>query len=65
MKIGDYVESTIGNGLIKEIEGEKGTKTERYCVKIEGKLSETKQKMQNIQGGLYFWRSELKLINSN
>lgn len=62
MKIGDEVQTPLGRGAITAFEGEKGTRTERYCVLIDGELSESQKRMQENQGGLYFWRIEIERV---
>lgn len=48
MKIGDWVHTSEGSGFIKKLEGQKGTRTERYGIDIQG------------LGTRYFWKSEIE-----
>ena len=62
MTTGDRVKTPCGLGTILTQEFSKGSLAERYSVKLDD-CPEEFQESHNQNGGVYFWKSEIEVVN--
>ena len=61
MKVGDYVKTIYGIGIIKKREGTDGILSERFCIKLKN-IPKNFKHLHRRYGGLYFHKKEISKL---